>query len=402
MTHGASFNPSCSQQSVNQQSMFVNMQDQTQCQIPQLQLHVPTTQAAAKSSSDVGFTNTTEDNSYATMASVVSNTTLANAPAVVAEVGGLQSRLVKPDMNQHKENRHCIKDLIGSEIAIKAGELTAKSDTGETSSQEKSTTLTYSKMITMPSTTWITTTAVTASMLQAGSSMMTAVTGTVSATRIVSSDTRNPEPEHDGKRKTPGESDRSDGNVTKKRNMGEDLENLNTDEMLKQMFSEVIGIRSTMSDVNKKLETMQKESSMWSTKFQAVKKDVSDVKDSVEMAHNFINDEKVAREKNITELKRELGDRAQEIHSNVQLIKTHSKEAKDLKSSLKDLQQQVGNVNKQRDGWKQPVESLKNRLDDLTPESSEFPVGKTLMAQRVWYRESEVLDKVAKLLFIRL
>ena len=180
---------------------------------------------------------------------------------------------------------------------------------------------------TMPTTTIFTTTAVTTAMNYAGNTQ--AITTTVNSSTTLFSDIEYNDP-IDGKRKAgePG----AGGQDGKCFNQGEskNCTNYGGAELMEMMLSEFAGLKGMINNVDRKIETIQEENTMWRTKLESVVTEVSEVKESLEMAHNLITDEKNERASAVQILKNEIMERGKEIGTNVQLIKTQASEIKSL------------------------------------------------------------------------
>ena len=99
-----------------------------------------------------------------------------------------------------------------------------------------------------------------------------------------------------------------------------------------------------MKDMNSKINTIQTKNGQWKHKLGLVQKDVEDVKISVELAHNMIQDEQKDREKSKKDIWDVLNEKSKEMCTNVQLMKTQIQDMKDTKETVKALQLKVGSV----------------------------------------------------------
>ena len=86
---------------------------------------------------------------------------------------------------------------------------------------------------------------------------------------------------------------------------------------------------------------IQCENKEWRQKMESLEKEVSEVKESVNLAHDMINDETKNRKESEKTIKSELQDRAREISNNVQFIKSHSSELRSLKDDMNNAKQKM-------------------------------------------------------------
>ena len=149
-------------------------------------------------------------------------------------------------------------------------------------------------------------------------------------------------------------------------------------DVIKKMYTELIGIKTVLGTVDDKMENMKQENKAWINKLCAIEKDVTEVKRSVELAHNMIVDERKDRTSQVKDIRENLNQKAKELLHNANLIKNHSSEIKNLKDSVTALSNKAG-----------------------AEVETEFPVKHTIVAQNVWYEENEDLQKIASTLLFR-
>ena len=123
--------------------------------------------------------------------------------------------------------------------------------------------------------------------------------------------------------------------------------------------------------------------------------DLSDVKDSVDMAHNLIVDEKKERKENERAMKEELQERTRGINNYVQLIKGQSSDIKSLKEGLKHTNNKYDLLAKEQSDMKMPLQDMQKKVEESLG-TVKFPVHQTIVAQKVWYTENENVMEVAK------
>ena len=306
------------------------------------------------------------------------------------------------------------KKMKGSTLALNAAPDVNRSSTinGTGVNTHSTSTDTVTALSTgMPMTTMTYTTSITTTMRHSGmvSTVATASTPVnISETVIMSSmvvdDERvfgkdsDVEEVPEGKRKKTDEQEEMEVNVAKKRNV-----EMGDDSIMCNLLNEMKGIKSSITDVNTnvvnldgKVNMLQDESKQWWSKMLQVEKDVSDMKDSLEMAHNLINAEKSAREGLTKEVRQLLDEKSRELSNSVSVIKGHGTEIKGIQSDVKTFQTRIKKIEDEHNELKEPMRQMKNHLCNVNSErEQEFSVSKTLVAQNVWFQEDEDIDKVA-------
>ena len=238
---------------------------------------------------------------------------------------------------------------------------------------------------TMPITT-ITTTVVTMTTMVATGTCVTTSKNTTIMT-VDHEDVRKKEP----KRKQPEEME--DDHANKKRNV-----DLNSENVMARMFQELVGMKTMIGDrfgnLENKVEMIHEENKNWKEKLVTIERDICDLKESVEMAYNLIKDESAKRTQDVSELRTAIADHGTENMGNTKLIKSHSSELRDVKSNLTAISDKLENLSREQQSCTGPVKELKQAVEEMTG-TCEFPIAKTIVAQRVWYEENEDLQKVA-------
>ena len=255
----------------------------------------------------------------------------------------------------------------------KRGSMIASIPTHAAVSNSSSTTST-----TMPITTVLTTTAVTTSIMS---------TGVQQSTTMVSSSVMISSKEDSVKRKKPDTEDTSEPNkvhITEESMSGENVvPPCDTKEVLMKVYSEIMGIKTTVNKI-------EQDNIEWKSKFVQLESVVSEIKDSVEMAHGLIGDEKQSRLSFEKEIKSEMNERKKEMASNSKLIKAATNDMSAIKASGVKLSAKVDNIEKDLNEIKKPMKELTSKVEEkLGP--TEFPVDRTLVAQGVWYDDDEDL-----------
>ena len=150
-----------------------------------------------------------------------------------------------------------------------------------------------------------------------------------------------------GENKQKCSDNQTEGNEAKKVNLDKTVQikdrgNSNMiEELMKRLLAEV-------SDVKTMVTSIQEDNQMWKNKLVGLEKDVTDIKESVNMAHNLAKDEKEAREKDVNEIKTILSERKKEQTHTNDLLKTHMKDSKETKKLQKeqDVQLKKCRINK--------------------------------------------------------
>ena len=141
------------------------------------------------------------------------------------------------------------------------------------------------------------------------------------------------------------------------------------------------------------MKIIRDENNDWKEKWGNLHKDVNDIKDSVELAHNLISDETRDKKEAMNQLKTEMNERAIEATNNVKVMKTHSAEIKKVNDSVNRLQTKVDKLAETEIIG--PLKKLKADVEEKVG-NIEFPIKTTIVGQNVWYREDEDLEKVAE------
>ena len=265
--------------------------------------------------------------------------------------------------------------IVDMDIGIYSSEKVCDSNTPKSATGVYTTT---TAAVTMPTTTTITTCAVMATYLASNSVTQTSMTATTTTT-VSSLETYS-----DSKHKEPEE--KNDECITKKCNTTESpIKSEKT--LIERMHEEVMGIKTVVADI-------QAKNKEWKEKLKNLQSEINEVKDSVNMAHNMINDETKERTKMQKEFRIEMTDWTKEITNNVQRIKSHSGELKSCKETISKLQDKVERLGSEQERLKSPVKKLEANLKNLPTENA-FEVNKTIVVQKVWYEEHEDLGKVA-------
>ena len=122
-----------------------------------------------------------------------------------------------------------------------------------------------------------------------------------------------------------------------------------------------------------------------------MKGDVNEVKESVELVHNLLNDEVKNRQTDINHLKNEMADCGKEASQNLQLIKNHTSQLKVLGDSAKNIKSDVDRIGTEQKNLISLMNKLKHEVEELVG-AVEFPVKCIIVAQNIWCKEGENLD----------
>ena len=156
-----------------------------------------------------------------------------------------------------------------------------------------------------------------------------------------------------------------------------------SEEVTGQLFTELLEMKSMIGNVSLAMTQMQMDNKVWIAKIATVEKDLSEVKDSVEMAHSLIDDETKARKEDIKQIRNSITDRVKEITDHSTLIKNQASDHKATKDIVKQMDGKMSSLDKDVQWLKGTVNSLCTRQPD--EQKVEFPVKSTLVAQNVWY-----------------
>ena len=238
---------------------------------------------------------------------------------------------------------------------------------------------------TMPTTTVVTTTAITTAFA-AVSGYTDFRTTTIMST---SSDCS------EQKRKKPSEA--TESSDPKRRNVetedGQDWHELTSEEVMHKVLTEVMSLKSTVNSMNSNVERISEESKNWKMEVSTMRTEVSDIKDSLEMVHNLVNDETKLRKENYDNLKKLIDERAKESSQTLTLTKNNATQLKTTRDSVTGLQTRMDKLEQEQKEVNKPINEVKSFVETaLGP--SEFPVNKTVVGQHVWYKEGEDLDKL--------
>ena len=124
-------------------------------------------------------------------------------------------------------------------------------------------------------------------------------------------------------------------------------------------------------------------------------KEVGEMKDSVNMAHNMITDEIKERKEGEKKLSTQLEDRHKEICNNTKVLKEHGVRVKNLGETVESLSSKVDVATDSQKNLTKTVNAMKSRMDSRYG-TDEYPTERTVVAQKVWYREDEDITKVAE------
>ena len=117
----------------------------------------------------------------------------------------------------------------------------------------------------------------------------------------------------DGKRKQPNENEE----VVKAEVR---IVNNSSEELIKILLTEMREIKAEVKSGNERMEKIQQENNDWKSTASTLQKDMVDIKESVEMAHNLINDETAERKKDIGEIKEQMLEKSKEVTSSLHQI----------------------------------------------------------------------------------
>ena len=264
-----------------------------------------------------------------------------------------------------------------------------------TSTPVTNTTASGMTSLTMPTTTVVTaTTALTAAINRGQMEVLT--TATVCTTTTVT--TTCASIENEGKRK--GTTSQHNGTPAKRRIVGapnrtkgghsKDSE----DQDIKSMFRD---IKSFMNGMNEQMAEMRRENGEWKGKIQKLEEDCNSLKESVNVAHNMLQDEVHKRTIVINDIKQTINQQASSQTSTAKIVNTHSDQIRTLNDSVRRISRRLDQTIEDQRMQAIPVQQLKVKVEESLGEI-DFPIRKTLIAQGVWYRENEDLDKVAVLI----
>ena len=94
-----------------------------------------------------------------------------------------------------------------------------------------------------------------------------------------------------------------------------------------------------------------------------------------------------------------MNERVKEMTNNATVLNTHGQELRSMRDSVNNLGIRMNEVMEQNKEIRCAIGEMKKQLQEefsqINEENAEFPVKKTLIAQNVWYRDDEDLNKVA-------
>ena len=241
----------------------------------------------------------------------------------------------------------------------------------------------------MPTLIVTTTSAATTSMHTAIQSMSSAITSTT--TTVVIDDS-----------KPSGTNVEKNGDTKRKQHYSEKLDkapkrrNVETNTVATQQSAEELMLKllEEMSEVKQTVKSIQEDNHSWKTQMQHLNTEVNDLKDSVEMAHNLINDEAAERVISINKLKADVNEKLSQVDRNLKTYQAHSAKISGLEGSIQTLRMRIDEQDQNQIELKMPLENLKRDVEE-TLGGVNFPVKRTIVAQHVWCRENEDIEEVA-------
>ena len=172
----------------------------------------------------------------------------------------------------------------------------------------------------MPTVTTVTMTMVNTALTSNGDNCIISATGTLTTTTTSITDHQVTHSNKDKDRKDSKRKSDSEEITTEKvkwRNIDINDEAISGEispvVMMQKMFSEIIGIKTTVNTMNNsitllqnKMEMIQEDNQVWKQKLGLLENDITEVKASVEMVHNLILDETRDRQTAVNALKNEI------------------------------------------------------------------------------------------------
>ena len=178
--------------------------------------------------------------------------------------------------------------------------------------------------------TMVTTTAITTTLIQAGPATNKVSTSTYTNSTVLhlnddnsSSENKVNLKENESKRKR--NENPNEDSENKRRNQNEE-EPINND-MMRRVLCELVDIKQCMAAI-------QSENAEWKSRMTTFETEIKDVKESVELAHNLVNDERKNRKQSEKNFKEEMVQRKKEIAGNTDLLKQYGIEKKGLQSDI--------------------------------------------------------------------
>ena len=247
----------------------------------------------------------------------------------------------------------------------------------------------------------ITTTSMTSAMVYSGTEMtrpvvsnMAMVTSRVTVTSQTESTTTGSNA--DGKKKHDEEIQDS-----KHRNIEKNLNDMNSDEVMHKLLTQMTHIKSSIEEVKvavsardevkETVKNIQEETKAWKERQVQLEKDVSGLKELVEMAHNLIGDEAQEWKQDIANLKTAISEKSVELSNGLQVVKRHDTDIKMLNDTVRVMHGQLDKVCEEQCATSVPVVKLQHQVAELTG-GVKYPIQQTIKAQNVWYRENENLE----------
>ena len=163
-------------------------------------------------------------------------------------------------------------------------------------------------------------------------------------------------------------------------------------EVTNRLFTELLGIKEMIGSVDAKVDRIETENIKWHQRMESVEKDLGEVKSSLEMAHNLINNEANARSAVVREVKTELSSRAKEITHSANVINSYGNDIKGIRDAMKSMECKFDKADECR---KCDIQVCLGKLGQNNS-SQEFPLKCTIVAQRVWCSgKDKNLDEIA-------
>ena len=260
----------------------------------------------------------------------------------------------------------------------------------------------------MPTVTTVTMTMVNTALTSNGDNCIISATGTLTTTTTSITDHQVTHSNKDKDRKDSKQKSDSEEITTekvKRRNIHINDEAISGEispvVMMQKMFSEIIGIKTTVNTMNNsitllqnKMEMIQEGNQVWKQKLGLLENDITEVKASVEMVHNLILDETQDRQTAVNALKNEIVERSVENQNTLQLVKTQTAQMKTVKELVKGIQGKIDELDNQHSAAVAPITEIKSQVEEMLGQI-DYPVKKTIMAQNVWYAADEDIYKTA-------
>ena len=169
---------------------------------------------------------------------------------------------------------------------------------------------------------------------------------------------------------------------------------------LEQLLHEVGDIKSLkgsfnskMHDMDAKIDKIQEENKQWKEAVTTLERKMTEVKDSVEMAHNLVHDEAKVRSDAVQKLREDIGQRAIDHANSLDLIKKQAVEVKSAKDTIKVIQNRMDEMEQRQNDANAPVAEMKQQLE-LMAGPVEYPLNRMIVCQNVWYEVGEDINKI--------